>query len=184
MSNSAPDSASVFFARVRAFLDGRVGAHEGARDLVHAETARQLKHEHDLRGFRKLRMAAGEHQPQLVVGDSDRIENFFDRIGDRPLGLQQASQVRCERSCRALAPQNVESAILCRLHQPRRRILRNAAEFPNLQRAAEGVLHDVFCQREVVKTEHARERCDHPSRFVAEQVVAKLTPLHVTCPSS
>ena len=53
-------------------------------------------------------------------------------------------------------------------------VFRNAARLPHLERAAEGVLYNVFCQREVVHAEDARERGDHPSRLMSEQMVVEL----------
>ena len=52
-----------------------------------------------------------------------------------------------------LATQNVERAVLRRRHQPRRWILRHAAELPHLECATERVLHHVLRQREVVDAE-------------------------------
>ena len=56
---------------------------------------------------------------------------------------------------RALAPHDVQGGVLWRGHQPSRRIVRHAANAPRLHRAAEGVLHHVLCQREVVNAENA-----------------------------
>ncbi len=94
--------------------------------------------------------------------------------GERPFTLEQPSQFRRESARRALAPQNVERAVLRRGHQPGGRILRHAAEFPHFQRAAEGVLDDVLRQREVVDAEDARQRGDHASRLVPEEMIAEL----------
>jgi len=44
-------------------------------------------------------------------------------------------------------------------------------EFPNLERAAEGVLHDVLRQREVVHSEDARECGDHPARLTPKEMI-------------
>jgi hypothetical protein len=40
--------------------------------------------------------------------------------------------------------------------------------FPHLERSAEGILHDVFCQREVMNSEDARKRGNHAARFAPE----------------
>jgi len=42
---------------------------------------------------------------------------------------------------------------------------RYTAEFPHFQSAAEGVLNDVFRQRQVVNAENARQRGDDPAGF-------------------
>src|SRR5213593_264971 len=47
-------------------------------------------------------------------------------------------------------------------------------ELPHLQRAAEGVLHHVFCQREVFDAEDARQRGDHSPRFPPEEMLVQL----------
>lgn len=64
-------------------------------------------------------------------------------------------------------------------HEPRRGILGDAAELPHLQRAAEGVLHHVFCQREVLDAEDARQRGDHPPRFPPEEMLVQLHHMSV-----
>src|SRR5437899_3218945 len=51
-------------------------------------------------------------------------------------------------------------------------VLRQSAEFPHLERAAEGVLHHVFRQREVLDSKDARQRGDHAPRFAPKQMVA------------
>src|SRR5262249_9495069 len=75
----------------------------------------------------------------------------------------------------SLTPQHVERTVLGRGHQPGRRILRHTMEFPHFQRAAEGVLHDVFRQREIVDSKDASQGRDHPARFVAEKMLARPT---------
>ena len=49
--------------------DGRLGRDERAGDLRSVEPAQQPQRERDLRVGRQRRVAAQEHQPQLVVGD-------------------------------------------------------------------------------------------------------------------
>ena len=101
-------------------------------------------------------------------------EELLDRRGKRPLAFEQPPEFGRKGARRALAAQDVEGAVLRGGHQPRGRILRHAAEFPDLERAAEGVLHDVFCQREVVDSEDARQSGDHAPRFAPEQMIAGL----------
>src|SRR5260370_41705524 len=59
-------------------------------------------------------------------------------------------------------------------HQPCGWVVRHAAKFPDLERAAEGVLHHVLCQREVLDAEDARQRGAHPPRFPPEQMLMQL----------
>ena len=47
-------------------------------------------------------------------------------------------------------------------------------EWPHLQRAAEGVLDDVFRQREVANAEDARQGGDEPSGLPPEQMLVGL----------
>ena len=93
---------------------------------------------------------------------------------ERPLAFEERPEFGRKGARGALAAQDVERAVLRGGHQPRGRIFRHAAEFPHLERAAEGVLHDVFCQREVVDSEDARQRGDHAPGFAAEQMIAGL----------
>src|SRR5437870_5167339 len=63
-------------------------------------------------------------------------------------------------------------AVLCGGHKPRGGVLRQSAEFPHLERTAEGVLYHVFRQREVLDSKDARQRGDHAPRFAPKQMVA------------
>src|SRR5262249_16051877 len=47
-------------------------------------------------------------------------------------------------------------------------------EFPHFQRAAEGVLYDVFCQREIVDSKDASQRRDHAAGFTPKQMMTWL----------
>ena len=101
-------------------------------------------------------------------------EKLLDGGDDGPLAFEQAPEFGREGARGALAAQHVERAVFRGGHQPGGWVLRHAAEFPDLQRAAEGVLDDVFRQREVVDSEDARQSGDHPPGFAAEQVIARL----------
>src|SRR5437588_5578590 len=149
-----------------------MGADECRGDFVHAEAAEDVQHQRDLSFFGKARMAAGKYHAKLIVADALRREHFLDRRSERPLAFEQTAELGGKGARRALAPQEVERAVFCRGHQPSRGILGNAAEFPDLERAAEGVLHDVFCQREVVHPEDARERGDHAPGFAPKEMIA------------
>src|SRR6516165_12602201 len=119
-------------------------------------------------------MTAGEHHAQQIVFDRVRGKEFLDDRGECPLALQKPAQLRRKGASRALAPQDVQCAILRGGHEPRRRVFRQPANSPHLQRAAEGVLHDVLCQREVVDPKDARQRGDHAPRLVSEKMIAGL----------
>src|SRR5437899_261116 len=157
-----------------AFLDRRARADEGAGNLVHAEAAQDVEHQRDLRRLREPRVAAGEHHAQLIVLDGVCPKQLLDGGRQLLVGLEQPAQLRRERACRALAPQYVDGAMLRGGHEPCGRIVRHPAKRPHLQRAAEGVLRHVFCQREVLDTEDARQRGDDPPRLSPEQMLVQL----------
>jgi hypothetical protein len=56
------------------------------------------------------------------------------------------------------------------------RIVRNTGEPPHFQGSAEGVLNDIFCQRQIVDTKDPRQRGHHAAGFAPEKVFAKLHP--------
>ena len=155
-------------------------AHKRAGYFIHAEAAQNMQHQRHLRLLGQSRMAAGEHHAQLIVFDRVRREEFFDGGPQRPFGFEPARQFRRESQRGALAPQNIERTILRRRHQPRRRIFRRAAKFPNFQRAAEGVLHHVFCQRQIVNSENSRKRGHHAARLAPEKMLVKLHYIFMT----
>jgi len=48
-----------------------------------------------------------------------------------------------------------------------------------LQSSAEGVLHDILRQREVVNSEHASQGGDHPPRLASEEMLEGFAPRRV-----
>ena len=133
-----------------------------------------MQHQRHPRILTQPRMAAGEHHAQLIVLDRVRLEDLVDGRHQRPLALDHPRQLRRIGPRGPLPPQNVDRAMLRRCHQPRRRVRRHAAELPHLDRAAEGVLDHVFCQREVVHPEESRQCDHHPPRLVPEQLRIEL----------
>jgi len=133
-----------------------------------------VQYERDLSFLGQPRMAAGEHHPKLIVFDRVCSKKLLDDGGEGPLAFEQLPQLWRESARGALAPQDVESAVLCGGHEPCGRVLRQSAEFTHLERAAEGVLHDVFRQREVVNSKDARQRGDHARRFAPKKMIAGL----------
>ena len=119
-------------------------------------------------------MTAREHHPKLLVADRGRGKGLVHDRGDRPLGFEQPPYLGREGACRPLAPEDVECPVLRRRHEPRRRVFRNAANPPHLQRSAEGVLYDVFCERQIVHAEDSRERDDHAPRLAPEEMLVQV----------
>src|SRR5215475_400826 len=132
-----------------------------------------MENQGDLRLLSKAGMTAREHHPQQVIFDGVRRKDFLDDRDERPLAFKEPAKLGGERARRAPAPQDIKSAIFRRGHKPSGGILRHAAEFPHLHRAAEGILHHVFRQREVVDSENPRQGGHHPPRFTAKEKVAR-----------
>ncbi len=55
-----------FFCSCDPLFDGSVGAHESARDFIHAEAAQYVENERDLSLLGQPRVAAREHHAQQV----------------------------------------------------------------------------------------------------------------------
>src|SRR5262249_6868157 len=128
----------------------------------------------ELRVFGKLRMTAREHHPQLLVANDAGLECLVNRGAERPLTREMPGELGCERERRALTPHPIERAVLRRRHQPRRRVLRYAADFPHLERAAKGILRNVLGERQIVHAEDSRKRGDEPARLTPEEVRGEL----------
>src|SRR5277367_310260 len=103
-----------------------------------------------------------------------RAEKFVDNRRQRPLAFEEAPEFGSEGARGAFTPKDIDSAMFRRRHEPRGGIIGEAAKLPDFQRAAEGVLYDVFRQREVVDSEDAGERRDHASGFVPEKMLVEL----------
>jgi len=115
----------------------------------------------------------------FVVLNGMSGEDFVDRGDERPLALDHAREFRSIGTGGALAAKDVDGAVLGGRHKPRGRICGDAMELPNFNRAAEGVLDDVFCQRKVVDAEEPRERDHHASGFVPEERGVELGGLSI-----
>jgi hypothetical protein len=116
-------------------------------------------------------MATREHHPQLLVANRPLRERLVHRRGERRFGGQLTPQIRCKRACRSLPAQDVQRAVLRCHHQPGAGVFGHAPNLPDFERTAERVLDHVLGQREVVDSEQARERGNHPSGLVPEEMV-------------
>ena len=81
-----------------------------------------------------------------------------------------------------LAPEQVDRPVARRADQPRRRVLRGAAELPGLERPDERILHRVLGEREVPDAEDTDQGRDHPPGLAPEEVIGELeaVPVHRT----
>src|SRR5215510_10477018 len=149
-------------------LDCGVRAYKRSCDFVHAETAEDVEHKGDLRFLGQARMTTRKHHPQQVVLYCARRKELFNNRRERPLAPDQTAQLRLKGPSGTLTPESIDRAILRRGHEPGGWILRHAAKLPYFESPAEGVLHDVFCQCQIMRPKDTRQCGDHSPGFVAE----------------
>ena len=109
-----------------------------------------------------------KHHAQLIVSYGRWAKFLFDCRRERPFAFKLACQFRSKSPGCSLASQDIDCTVLSRRHEPRGWVLRYASELPDLKCPAEGFLHHVFCQAEIVNSEYARQRGDHSDRFMSE----------------
>ena len=105
-------------------------------------------------------MAAGEHEPQEVVGDVVDLERA--RLGGER-DLELAHEFLLLALERRTAPQRVDRAVLGGGHQPGARVVRDARLRPGLQRGDERVLREVLGEAHVAHD--PRQPGDQPRRL-------------------
>jgi hypothetical protein len=119
-------------------------------------------------------MAAGEHHPQLLVPDRGGGKRLVHRRRERPFRLENrassGANIRAVRWRRTMS----SARLRANGHQPARGVLRHATDLPHIEGAAEGVLDDVFCQRQVVDTKDPRQRRDQAAGLPTKQVLAEI----------
>jgi hypothetical protein len=126
-----------------------------------------MEHERDLRFLGESRMTTGKHHPQQVVSNCVRCKEFFNCWSESPFTLDEPAQLGLKSASCPLTPKDIYGTILGgRMSQADG--FSGTTNFPHFKRTAEGVLHDVFCQREIVRSKDARQRGDHPPRFMPE----------------
>ena len=158
--------------------EGRLGDQEGARDLRRAQTAERAQGQRDAALHREGRMAAGEDQPQPVVGDrhvrvrvcrrsatgDDRREFDLDRrIARQLIGLVAKPAPPAKPVDRPVPGRGRDPCAGVRGHAPLR---------PDLKSGDEGVLDRFLGEVEVA--EDADQGRDRPALFLAEQAVDEL----------
>jgi hypothetical protein len=141
---------------------------EGAGHLRGGEPAQRPEREPHpgLRGER--RVAAGEDEPQPVVGHRVRLLVLVLRA----LGRDQVAQLALLLLEAPLAPEPVECLVARGGGDPRTRVARCSVARPALQRHHEGLLDGLLGEVEVA--EDADECGDRPPRLAPEQAVGLL----------
>src|SRR5215831_12860358 len=137
---------------------------------MNAEAAQDVKYEHDLRFLRQSRVATGEHHPELLVMNRIVAKHLSNDRTARPFTLKQPAQLRLVSARGPLSAQNIERAILGGGHQPCGRILRHTSVGPHFGSPAEGVLNDIFCERDIMEPEDPREYSDHAARLPPKEM--------------
>ena len=97
------------------------------------QAAEQAQRERHLDAGRQGGMAAGEDQPQPVVGHRPLLRRFVAHVHERRLGMSILA--------RRFAPEPIDRAVLRRGDDPAHRARRRAARRPAPQRLGERVLH-------------------------------------------
>ena len=142
--------AIFFFARVirAAIVDS--ADEERVRDVRRRDAAHEPQRQRDLRLARQRGMAAGEDEPQPVVGDPSASSALV------VLRLEQQRELRLQR---APAAQEVEREAARDRREPRAGARGDAVARPGLERADVGVLHRLLGGVEVAR--HAHRRGEH-----------------------
>ena len=84
---------------------------------------------------------------------------------------QRRSDLRFFAAKSLLPPQLIERPVARHAEQPARRVVRHSVEAPLRQCRDQRLLHRLLGHREMLRTEDARQRSDHLSRAMAEQMV-------------
>ena len=145
------------------------GRHEKrARDLVRLEAAQRAKRERDLRLGGQRRVAAGEDQPEAIIGDLGRI--VVGLLGGRAQ-LRRGIRFQLVREPRP-APDAIDALVPGRLDDPGPRRLGNAGGPPLVHRGHKGFLGGLFGQVEIA--DEANEGGDDPAPIGAVDRVDSL----------
>ena len=130
----------------------RLGDEERARDLRHRQPAERAQRERHARLGGERRVAAGEHQPQAVVGHLSLL-------------LREGLELAELRRQHARPPQPVDRLVPRGGGDPRTRIARDALDRPALERDEPRILDRLLGEVEVA--EDADQGGDRSSRLLA-----------------
>ena len=132
-----------------------LGDQEGSGDLARGESAQGLQGERDARLHRQGRVAAGEDQPEPVVGDATHV----GLVSSERLERLQGAELRRLLAKGSLTPQPVDRSIARGRRDPRAGVVGDPAFGPHPHRLRERVLHRVLGQVEVAQdADHRRDR--------------------------
>src|SRR5262249_29580761 len=159
-----------FLGPGNSFFNCCIGGDEGARNLMNAEAAQDVKYEHDLRFLRQSRMTTGEHHPELLVMNRIVAKHLSNDRSARPFTLKQPAQLRLVIARGPLSAQNIERAILGGGHQPCCRSLRATTVGPHLGSPEEEVRMEVFTVHYIMKPEVPLEYTYHAARLPPKEM--------------
>ena len=121
---------------------GRLGHQERPRNIAGGQTAHQPQRQRDLSLPGQRRMAAGEDQPQPVIGDPAVIARLADIDLASPWLVDLVgNEQRQFRPQGPIPAKAVEGPVPGRCRQPRRWVTRHALLGPGIERGHVGVLH-------------------------------------------
>ena len=138
------------------------------------QAAQRAQRQRDPGVHRERRMAAGEDQPQPIVGDRHRRPPSDPARWPRSSDSIAASRAeRLGLLDQPLSPaEPIDGPVAGGRRDPRARVVRHAPRRPGLQRADERVLDGLLGEVEVAG--HPDERRDRPALLLAEQAVDDL----------
>ena len=166
-----PGAADLGLGAHDALRHRALGDQEGARHLAGGQPAEQPQRQRDARLLSQRGVAAGEDQPQALVGD--RAHGLVVLVGlVRPGQRLQPRELLSSRRRAPLGPQPVDRAVARRGDDPRRRVGGDAVARPALERDRARVLDRLLGAVEVA--ERAGERGDRLPRLAPEQAVQDL----------
>ena len=167
-----PGVADLALGADEALREGRLRDEEGARDLRRRQPAQRAQGERDSPVHRERRMAAGEDEPEAVVGDGHRVLRLRPDRGQSRLDLGVALE-RPGLLAQPLAPaEPVDRPVPRGRGDPGPRVVRHAPDRPRLEGRHERFLDGLLGQIEVA--EHPDERRDRPAGLLAEQAADDL----------
>jgi hypothetical protein len=160
-----PASAILPFAPSEPLAHRRLGDQERAGDLRRGEATERPQGQRLARLEAERRVAAGEDQPQAVVGDRGRLVHL-GLLGGCFVDPHQLGEALGPAVGRLSAADPVDRLAPRRRRQPGAWAGRDAVATPGRERRLERVLHRVFGQGEVADL--ADQRRQHGAALLAE----------------